>query len=279
MGRLLVAAAIIFLLGCQQSPSLEPAKAPLGSLTAQLKAEGDQLAARGEYEAAVVKYQAAVRQEPGEAPLWFALGTALSHLNQREGTIEAFRRVVDLGRPGSQEVEVARRWLVSAGVLTASLSFASSTVGESGSDSGAATASSGPKGTLRGKTEWKGITSEHAISVKLIISPEESTTRGQGQSFSRSIRLGQPYTFENVPSGAYRLEASAGQTHLWDEKVYIETDKQTVLNLTPASSPVSPDTWPGAVEKDHNDGFGPTYDRTEHTRPPAHTPPPAGEQR
>lgn len=277
MGRLLVAAAIIFLLGCQQSPSLEPAKAPLGSLTAQLKAEGDQLAARGEYEAAVVKYQAAVRQEPGEAPLWFALGTALSHLNQREGTIEAFRRVVELGRPNSQEVEVARRWLVSAGVLTASLSFASSTAGESGSDSGAATASSGPKGTLRGKTEWKGITSEHAISVKLIISPEESTTRGQ--SFSRSIRLGQPYTFENVPSGAYRLEASAGQTHLWDEKVYIETDKQTVLNLTPASSPVSPDTWPGAVEKDHNDGFGPTYDRTEHTRPPAHTPPPAGEQR
>jgi tetratricopeptide (TPR) repeat protein len=273
--RLLVAAAISSLLGCQQSPSLEPAKAPLGSLTAQLKAEGDQLAARGEYEAAVVKYQAAVRQEPGEAPLWFALGTALSHLDQREGTIRAFQRVLELGRPNSQEVEVARRWLVSAGVLTASLSFASS--GGSGSDSGAATASSGPKGTLRGKTEWKGITPEHAISVKLIISPEESTTRGQ--SFSRSIRLGQPYTFENVPSGAYRLEASAGQTHLWDEKVYIETDKQTVLNLTPANSPVSPATWPGAVEKDHNDGFGPTYDRTEHTRPPAHTPPPAGEQR
>jgi len=275
--RLLVAAVISFLLGCQQSPSLEPAKAPLGSLTAQLKAEGDQLAARGEYEAAVVKYQAAVRQESGEAPLWFALGTALSHLDQSEGTIRAFQRVLELGRPSSQEVEVARRWLVSAGVLTASPSFASSTAGGSGSDSGAATASSGPKGTLRGKSEWKGITPEHAISVKLIISPEESTTRGQ--SFSRSIRLGQPYTFENVPSGAYRLEASAGQTHLWDEKVYIETDKQTVLNLTPANSPVSPDTWPGAVEKDHNDGFGPTYDRTEHTRPPAHTPPPAGEQR
>jgi tetratricopeptide (TPR) repeat protein len=274
---LLVAAAVVVLLGCQQSPSPQTAKAPLGSLTAQLKAEGDQLAARGEYEAAVVKYQAAVRQEPGEAPLWFALGTALSHLDQSEGTIRAFQRVLELGRPNSQEVEVARRWLVSAGVLTASLSFTSSTAGESASNSGAATAPSGPKGTLRGKTEWKGITPEHAISVKLIISPEESTTRGQ--SFSRSIRLGQPYTFENVPSGAYRLEASAGQTHLWDEKVYIETDKQTVLNLTPANSPVSPGTWPGAVEKDHNDGFGPTYDRTEHTRPPADTPPPAGESR
>ena len=279
MRRLLVAAAVALLLvGCQQSPPAGLGKAPLGSLTAQLKAEGDQLAARGEYEAAVVKYQAAVRQEPSEALFWFALGTALSHLDQREGTIEAFRRVVELGRPGSQEVEVARRWLVSAGVLTGSVSFASPTASEAGSNSGAAaTAPSGPKGTLRGKTEWKGITPEHAISVKLIISPEESTTRGQ--SFSRSIRLGQPYTFENVPSGAYRLEASAGQTHLWDEKVYIETDKQTVLNLTPATSPVSPNTWPGAVEKDHNDGFGPNYDRTEHTRPPAHVPPPAGEQR
>jgi tetratricopeptide (TPR) repeat protein len=245
-------------------------------LTAQLKAEGDQLAARGEYEAAVVKYQAAVRQEPGDVPLWFALGTALSHLNQREGTIEAFRRVVDLGRPDSQEVEVARRWLVSAGVLIGSV-FASSTASDARSDSGAATAPSGPKGTLRGKTEWKGITPEHAINVKLIISGEEAAT--QGRSFSRSIRLGQPYAFENVPSGAYRLEASAGLTHLWDEKVYVETDKQTVLNLTPATSPVSPDTWPGAVEKDHNDGFGPAYDRTEHTRPPANVPPPAGESR
>lgn len=277
MRCLLVAAAVAVLLGCQQSPSLEPAKAPLGSLTAQLKAEGDQLAARGEYEAAVVKYQAAVRQEPGEVPLWFALGTALSHLGRREETVEAFQRVLQLGTPESQEVQVARRWLVSAGVLTGSVSFASSTAGESGSDSRAATAPSGPKGTLRGKTEWTGITPEHAISVKLIISPEESTTRGQ--SFSRSIRLGQPYTFENVPSGAYRLEASAGLTHLWDEKVYIETDKQTVLNLTPANSPVSPDTWPGAVKKDHNDGFGTNYDRTAHTRPPANTPPPAGERR
>lgn len=276
MRRLLIA-AVALLLGCQQAPIPGPAQAPVGSLTLQLKAEGDQLAARGDYEAAVVKYQAAVSQEPAAVSIWFALGTALSHLGRREETVEAFQRVVQLGRPNSQEVEVARRWLVSAGVLTASLSFASSTASESGSNSGAATASSGPKGTLRGKTEWKGITPEHAISVKLIISPEESTTRGQ--SFSRSIRLGQPYTFENVPSGAYRLEASAGQTHLWDEKVYIETDKQTVLNLTPANSPVSPDSWPGAVEKDHNDGFGPKYDRTEHTRPPAHTPPPAGERR
>ena len=276
MPRLLVAVAVILLAGCQQSPSPEPAKAPLGSLTAQLKAEGDQLAARGEYEAAVVKYQVAVRQEPGEAPLWFALGTALSHLGQREGTIEAFRRVVELGRPGSQEVEMARRWLVSAGVLTGSVSFASSTASDAGSDSSASTAPLGPKGTLRGKTEWKGVTPENLIMVKLIISGDEPATRGR--SFSRSIKLGEAYAFENVPSGAYRLEAGAGRTRLWDEKVYIETDKQTVLNLSPATSSVSSDEFPGKVHKDEGD-FHKDYDRYEHARPGAYEPPPAGESR
>ncbi len=276
MRRFLVLSLVAFFLGCQQAPPSGPGNVPVGSLTIQLKQEGDALAARGDYDAAVVKYRAAVRQEPGEAPLWFALGTALSHLGQREGTIQAFQRVVELGTSGSQEVEVARRWLVSAGLLTGSILVASSTASDAESDSRAATAPSGPKGTLRGKTEWKGVTPQNLIMVKLIISGEEPTT--QGQSFSRSINLGQPYAFENVPSGAYRLVASAGRTHLWDEKVYIETDKQTMLNLSPANSSVSTEEFPGAVHKDDGD-FHAGYDRYEHARPRDYEPPPAGEQR
>lgn len=274
--RLLAVCLLTLLLGCQQSPALGPANVPVGPLTTQLKAEADALAARGEYAAAVVKYQAAVNQEPGEISIWFALGTALSHLGQREGTIQAFQRVVELGRPGSEEVEVARRWLMSAGVLTTSLSFASSTASDAGSDASAATARPGPKGTLRGKTEWKGVTPENLIMVKLIISGDEPVT--QGRTFVRSINLGQPYAFENVPSGAYRLVASAGRTQLWDEKVYVETDKQTVLHLSSANSPVSTDQFPGEVHKDDGD-FHAGYDRYEHARPREYEPPPAGERR
>lgn len=276
MGRLLVAVAVAFVLGCQQSPPPGPGNAHLGSLTAQLKAEGDQLAARGEYEAAAVKYQEAVRQEPGDASIWFALGTALSHRGRREETVEAFRRVLQLGAPESQEVQVARRWLVSAGVLTEPVAFASASESRATADPSAATAPPGPKGTLRGKTEWKGVTPENLIMVKLIISGDEPATRGR--SFSRSIKLGQPYAFENVPSGTYRLEASAGRTHLWDEKVYVESDKQTVLNLSPANSSVSTNEFPGEVHKDEGD-FHAGYDRYEHARPGEYEPPPAGERR
>ena len=277
MRRLLVAAAVIFLVACQQSPPPGPAKAPVGSLTAQLRAEGDQLAARGEYAAAVVKYQAAVNQEPGEASIWFALGTALSHLGQREGTIEAFRRVLQLGSPGSEEVQVARRWLVSAGVLSESVALAPASVSRATTEPTAAgQPPPGPKGMLRGKTEWKGVSPENLIMVKIILSGDEPTT--QGRSFARNIKLGEPYAFENVPPGSYRLMANAGRTQLWEERVYVETDKQTVFNLSPANSPVSTDEFPGEVHKDEG-GFHAGYDRYEHARPGAYEPPPAGERR
>ena len=272
MRRLLLAAAVVFLLGCQQSPTPGPAQAPVGSLTLQLKDEGDALAARGDYAAAAVKYQAAVNQEPGNAPIWFALGSALSHLSRREETIQAFRRVVELGKPDSQEVQVARRWLVSAGVLSESASVASAP--ERTSASGASTPYSGPKGMVKGNTEWKGVSPENLIAVKIILSGDEP----QRQSFVRQIRLGEPYAFENVPPGSYRLTAYAGQTLLWNERVTVEADKQMVLNLSPANSPVSSDQFPGAVHKDEGD-FHKDYDRYEHARPGAYEPPPAGERR
>ncbi|MBI2544067.1 MAG: tetratricopeptide repeat protein [Candidatus Rokubacteria bacterium] len=277
MRRLLVAAAVAIVLGCQQSPPPGSGKVPVGSLTAQLKAEGDQLAGRGEYEAAAVKYQQAVRQEPGDASMWFALGTALSHLGRREETVEAFRRVLQLGTPESQEVQVARRWLVSAGVLSESGACASASEGRATADPSAAPQPpSGPMGGLRGKTEWKGVTPENLIMVKIILSGDEPAT--QGRTFARSINLGQPYAFEKVAPGNYRLMASAGRTQLWDERVYVEADKQTVLNLSPGNSSVSTAEFPGEVHKDEGD-FHKDYDRYEHARPREYEPPPAGERR
>ena len=269
--RLLLTAAVAFLLGCQQSPTPGPAQAPVGSLTLQFKGEGDALAARGDYAAAAVKYQAAVNQEPGNVSLWFALGTAFSHLGRRQETIEAFGRVSQLGQPDSQEVQVARRWLVSAGVLSESASVAPQT-----SASGASTPYSGPTGAVKGNTEWKGVTPENLIAVKLILAGDEPAT--QKRSFASQIRLGQPYAFENVPPGGYRLTAYAGQTQLWEERVTVQADQQTVLDLSPTKSQVSPDQFPGQVSKDDGD-FHKDYDRYEHARPIASTPPPAGEQR
>lgn len=227
MRRFLLAVLALLFLGCQQAPAPGPAAFPLGSLTQHLKAEGDALAARGNYAAAVLKYQAAARQEPGDVAIWLALGTALSHLDQQADAIEAFRRVVDLGRPDSEEVRVARRWLVSVGALAPE--FASSV-----QDASAGGQAEGPKGALRGKVQLQREDPKVRPRIKLVLSGEDSSTRGK--SLARSVVVGETYSFDDVPAGEYRLTAYDGQTQLVEERVAVEADRQTVMDLRVAVS-------------------------------------------
>ena len=71
------------------------------------------LADLGDYEGARRFYQEALSAVPEDASLWYALGVALSHLNQSKETEEAFQYVVNRGTPDSEEVKQARHWLVS----------------------------------------------------------------------------------------------------------------------------------------------------------------------
>lgn len=231
MRGLFIAVAVALLLGCQTTP--DRPQTPLGSSTGQLKAEGDALAARGEYAAAVVKYQAAVNQEPTDVSLHYALGVALSELGRRQETIEAFRRVVELGQPDSEEVQVARRWLVRAGVLGESVPVASP--------------SSGPTGTLKGKTQWTEGLPKSGMSLKIFLSGDDAAT--QGQNFRRSLVLGEPYVFENVPPGTYRITAEVKLISLWEQQVAVEADRETILDLSPANSLISPAELPGKISE------------------------------
>src|SRR3989304_212006 len=73
------------------------------------------LADLGDYEGARRFYQEALSAVPEDASLWYALGVALSHLNQSKETEEAFQYVVNRGTPDSEEVKQARHWLLTAG--------------------------------------------------------------------------------------------------------------------------------------------------------------------
>lgn len=76
------------------------------------------LAAAGDYDGAARLYRKAVLEEPEDVSLWYALGVALSYLNQRQETVEAFQFVVRRGNPASDQVKAARRWLHSAAEAT-----------------------------------------------------------------------------------------------------------------------------------------------------------------
>lgn len=231
MRRLATIALVALFLGCQQSPA--PGPAPVGSLTVRLKAEGDALAARGDYEGAALKYQQAANQEPEDVSIRFALGSALSHLNRRAETVEQFRFVVARGKPDSPEVQAGLRWLIAAGETPPDVSFEPPPPPESAA---VATASppppafTAPPGKVRGRIEAAGL---EGLGIILALNGESNVELG----FRVRGRVGQPFEFDKIPPGTYRLAVEDGETSeiLWDVPVRVEPGKEIVVNLTGAN--------------------------------------------
>ncbi len=85
-----------------------------------LAQQADALAARGDYEGAWRLYYEALQATPEDVSLWYGLGVTLSYLNKRKEAEEAFQYVARHGQPDSEEVRVARQWLVQARALAES---------------------------------------------------------------------------------------------------------------------------------------------------------------
>lgn len=221
---------VIFVFRGGGTTPVEPSLAPLGP---SLGRQADELAALGDYEAAVPKYRAALEREPGDVSLRFALGAALSHLGRRQETAEQFQWVVGMGDPASSEVEIARGWLVRAGLLAERSPLAPST---------AAIPGAVPPGKVKGRMEWNGADPQSQVSIALR-GEEESNNE---VAFDTSVRLGEPYEFDQVPPGNYQLTARLSGTTLWDRKVVVEPGQETVLDLTSGDSAVSSKEPPAA---------------------------------
>ena len=104
-----------------------------------LAQQAEALAARGDYEGAWRLYYQALQVASEDISLWYGLGMTLSHLNKRKETEEAFQYVVRHGRPDSEEVGLARRWLADARALaeSAALTRVADPVGDVGRDKAA----------------------------------------------------------------------------------------------------------------------------------------------
>lgn len=240
----LIGTALLLTLGCQQSPGrgVSQGAPTVGSLTLRLKQEGDAALAKGDYQTAALKLRQAVNQEPADMSLHYALGTALSYLNRREDTAQEFTWVVERGVPGSQEVQTARRWLVSAGYP---VETAETAVAATAAEPVVAPGSYTPKNRVKGKMEWPGVTPPATmIPVHVTLVGEESGNREFNKT--RRFRLGRVYEFWDVPAGKYQLVAKAGDTVLWEQKIAVEADKETLLDLSAANSRVSPQEFPGS---------------------------------
>ena len=230
---------VIFVFRGGGTAPLEPRPVPPALSLAQ---QAEALLAQGEYQGAWGFYYQALQAAPEDVSLWYGLGVVLSHLNHKEQAGEAFQHVVRRGRPDSQEVRLARRWLVSARVLTETLTSAVSPATEpavSSSKEGSiqlpSPATSPVAGRVRGRTDARrGIQ-----QINLALAGDEDSNREI--AFAKSVKPGEPYEFANVPPGTYRLtgEDPEAETQLWDVRVTVTVGKETILDLTNASTPIA----------------------------------------
>jgi hypothetical protein len=229
--------------GCQGSQASAPAAAiqQVGSLTAKLKAEGDELMIQQEYEKASVKYQAALNEAPADIPIRFALATALSYLSRHGETVEHFRIVMQRGAPGSAEARAAREWLAQAGELGEGEAGAPAAAGPG---TAAAPGNQGPttgpgkRGKVAGKLNWQGIEPRtKMVRVNISLTGDESETREV--RLGREFKIGRGYEFRDVPQGSYRLVAEVGGTTMWDMKVQVPGDRDTTLDLGESNAAVA----------------------------------------
>ncbi len=240
LGVLLAAGVLA---GCGRADPPPPAAVAPSNWTA-LRQAGHALAARGDYEAAVGRYREALRQAPDDQVTHYGLAVALSHLDRRNEAIEEFRWVVARGASGDPEVRAATEWLRAAGALVRA-------PGAPTTEAPPVTVPADvyePAGSVRGATVWPGVTPEsRPLQLQILLQGDDSFNRGrlvQGRT-----RLGAPYSLPRVPAGAYRLMAQVGAMRLWDTRVTVEPDRELLLDLTPATSPVSPTEFPLPAER------------------------------
>ena len=202
---------------------LEPRPARSGLPSGlNLATQAAELADRGDYEEAWRLYHQALVTTPEDVSLWYALGVTLSHLNQRQETEEAFRYVVNRGRPDSEEVRFARRWLVSAGVLAPPVAFSIAAEKANVADE---------KAAVKGKVTWGGEANQ---KVRILLHGLKGAAGGK--RFTARATLGQLYRFERLPAGLYRLIGSVEGQHLWDLTLDVEDGKEVILDLSKDNS-------------------------------------------
>lgn len=229
--------------GCgDRQPSSGPPPPPSSFQTVNPRDAGDALMARGDYAGAIVRYRAAIRKEPDD--LAVVLGTAFSRLGETEETAQQFIWVLEHGRPDRQEVVLARQWLMEVGQLTPPTPAAAMPTPTPEPTPADVAAQKAPAvyGSLKGKIVWPGVEkAEHPLTLELRLNGEGANAVN---TFRFRLGFGKPYTLPRLPAGPYRVVGRVGDVVLWDTRVVISPNAETVLDLSPEYSSADPARTP-----------------------------------
>jgi len=218
----LIALAAVAAVGCQQSGagSLAGSSAsrPPAIGVEQLRADGVAALEKGRYENALRAFVEALSRMPDDVGLHYLLAVTYSHLDRKDDAILAFRYVVQHGKPGSQEVQAATRWLAGVGIATDRTEPAPAP-----DPPEALTAS------LQGKIVWP-LEADQAVP-RLQMQLEGTSANTQGKRYGIHAHFNGQYAFPQVRPGDYRLRAQIPYGRIWEMDVTV--GEKTMLDLTP----------------------------------------------
>jgi hypothetical protein len=179
----------------------------------------------------------AIIKQPTTLRLHYALAIAASHLDLREETIREFQWVL-ASAPGTTEAEVARNWLIAAGVLR-------------GRDTATAEEQAPPPvdkeiGTsaLSGRIVWSGGEPPIKTTRMQLFLRGISDTPTKGIQYVLRTDEEAGFRFKNIAAGPYQLTDRIAGQPLWRLRVEIPPDQDVSLELGPQNSVPARDDFP-----------------------------------
>jgi tetratricopeptide (TPR) repeat protein len=222
---LLAVLLVLSAAACSRPPAPPPAAESPRSF-ADLAAEGDQHLAARAWDRAVRAYEAALALDPASGHVRYRLGVAYAALGRRDDAARAFEWVLDHVAPDRDEARLARQWLEEAGLRPGAPR--AEVVAERADEPPA-------RGQVQGRTEWRDLDPDRPVpNLQILLVGEEGEARGR--RYGTRARLNEPYRFERVAPGRYRLMAQVGPVRLWDTFVSVPETGTATLDLTPATA-------------------------------------------
>ncbi len=190
---------------------------------------------RGDYAQAVALYRQAVRQQPDRLPLHYGLAVAASHLNLKDEAVREFSWVLEWGPAGSTEVERARRWLTSAGVLQRPVAVVATALDDQAPGNA----------SMEGRAVFaEGNQPPQPVSrmqLFLVGQPDSPTQR---ERYNLRTDEDGRFKFPSVVPGPYKLTNRVAGQPIWRLRVELKPGETTLLELTPANSVAARDDFP-----------------------------------
>jgi Tfp pilus assembly protein PilF len=225
---LLVAAAVALVVAaCGHPPPAQKAEEDPETLAAAALEHGD-------YPRAAALYRQAVERRPQSVSAHYGLGVASSNLSQRDDTIREFQWVVANGKPESVEVDAARSWLITAGVIRQPAVFPTQAAAESGRWNG----------SIEGQA-YLGSSDQRQVQIRMqlhLIGQPDGPTKEE-RRVVRTDNDGQ-FRFVNIVPGAYMLTDKIAGKPRWRMKIEVSPGATLRLDLNPANSTDARDDFP-----------------------------------